>query len=192
MLNMGIAKPISASARATVQCPIGSVFDFVGHGFFQNYMRWCPQVIELEPSSHEPLHAGMTARQVTLDHGIRSETTFEVVVSALLKLLALKGLSEPFKSFYEFEEKIDASTELSFRFVLDKRKLFMRPFDGLIRARLQEGVQRTIENIKLLLERNASRPEQLAQFIYVASLDLKEPLHKIEAFRPARKRDRQL
>ena len=59
----------------------------------------------------------------------------------------------------------------------------MRPFEGLIRASLQEGAQRTVENLKQLLENQyatASNPEQLAQFVYVASLDLQEPLRKIE------------
>jgi hypothetical protein len=51
MLGLATAMPISATAGALVRCPIGSVFDFVGHDFFRNYTRWCPQVIELEPLS---------------------------------------------------------------------------------------------------------------------------------------------
>src|ERR1700720_312630 len=58
MLGLTTAKSISATARASVRCPIGSVFDFVGHDFFQNYTRWCPQVIELEPLSDGPVRAG--------------------------------------------------------------------------------------------------------------------------------------
>src|SRR5208282_5070930 len=74
-------------------------------------------------------------------------------------------------------------TQLGFRFELEKRELFMRPFESLIRASLQEGAQRTVENLKQLLENqyaSASNPVQLAQFVYVASLDLQEPLRKIE------------
>ena len=185
MLGLGTAKPISATARALVRCPIGSVFDFVGHGFFQNYTRWCPQVIELEPLSDGPVRAGVTARQVTLDRGIRSESTFEITTFGPPKLLGLKGLSETFKSFYEFEEQTAASTQMVFSFELEERELFMRPFEKLIRATLQEGAQRTVENLKQLLENqhaSASSPERLAQFVYVASLDLQEPLRKIEAF----------
>jgi light-regulated signal transduction histidine kinase (bacteriophytochrome) len=155
----------------------------VGHGFFQNYRKWCPQVIELEPLLDKPVCTGATARQITLDRGIRVESTFEITTFNPPRLLALKGLSEPFKSFYEFEEKTGVTTQLGFRFELEKRELFMRPFDGLIRASLQEGAQRTVENLKQLLENQyatASNPEQLAQFVYVASLDLQEPLRKIE------------
>ena len=78
MFNLATSRPISAKAQAVVQCPVGSAFDFVGHGFFRNYASWCPQVIELEPLSDGPVRSGVTARQVTLDQGIRNETTFEI------------------------------------------------------------------------------------------------------------------
>ena len=185
MLGLGAAKPISGTAQAVVRCPIGSVFDFVGHGFFQNYARWCPQVVELEPLSDGPVREGATARQVTLDRGIRSELTFEITTFGPPKHLGLTGLSEPFNSFYEFEEESAASTKMHFSFVLEERKLFMRPFENLVRMALQEGAQLTIANLKQLVEiqhASASSPERLAQFVYVASLDLQEPLRKIEAF----------
>jgi len=185
MLGLATAKPISATARALIRCPIGSVFDFVGHGFFQNYTQWCPQVIEFEPLSDGPVRAGVTARQITLDRGILSESTFEITAFGPPKLLGLKGLSETFKSIYEFEEETAASTQMVFSFELEERELFMRPFENLIRTALQEGVQRTVENLKQLLENqyaSASSRDRLAQFVYVASLDLQEPLRKIEAF----------
>lgn len=116
MLGLGAAKPISGTAQAVVRCPIGSVFDFVGHGFFQNYARWCPQVVELEPLSDGPVREGATARQVTLDRGIRSELTFEITTFGPPKHLGLTGLSEPFNSFYEFEEESAASTKMHFSF----------------------------------------------------------------------------
>jgi len=185
MFSLGTCKPISVGARAMVRCPIGSVFDFVGYGFFQNYTRWCPHVIELEPFSNGPVGAGVTARQVTLDRGICSESTFEITTFAPPRHLGLKGLSEPFKSFYEFEEQTAASTQMVFSFELEERELFLRPFERLFRATLQEGAQRTVENLKHLLEnRHATNfsSERLAQFVYVASLDLQDPLRKIEAF----------
>jgi len=184
MLGLATAKPISATAQTLVRCPIESVFDFVGHDFFQNYTRWCPQVIELEPLSDGPVRAGLTARQITLDRGIRSESTFEITAFDPPKLLGFRGLSETFTSFYEFEEQTAASTQMVFSFELEERKLFMRPFERLIRTALQEGAQLTVENLKQLLENHhasASSPERLAQFFYVASLDLQVPLRKIEA-----------
>lgn len=179
-------KPISGAARASVGCPIGGVFNFVGHGFFENYSKWCPQVVELEPLSGGPVRAGLTARQVTLDRGIRAESIFEITAFGPPKILGIKGVSEPFKSSYEFKAQSAAATEVAFTFELEKRRhLFMRPFDRLIRATLQEGARRTVENIKQLIEiqhASASSPERLAQFVYVASLDLQEPLRKMEAF----------
>jgi hypothetical protein len=152
MFALATSRPISADARAMVQCPIGSAFDFVGHGFFRNYASWCPQVIELEPFSDGPVRPGLRARQVILDRGIRTESTFEITTFGPPKRLGLKGLSEPFTSFYEFEEKAAAFTQMVFRFELEERELFMRPFEKLVRATLQEGAQRTVENVKHLLE----------------------------------------
>jgi light-regulated signal transduction histidine kinase (bacteriophytochrome) len=185
MFGLVTAKPIGGTARAVVGCPIGSVFNFVGHGFFDNYTRWSPQVVELQRLTDGPVGEGATARQVTVERGIRAESTFEITTFGPPKLLGIKGVSEPFKSFYAFEEQTAASTQLAFSFELEERDLFMRPFEALIRGTLQEGAQRTVENIKQLIESqhaSASSPERLAQFIYVASLDLQEPLRKIESF----------
>ena len=185
MFNLGTSRPIWAKAQAVVQCPIGSAFDFVGHGFFRNYASWCPQVVELEPLSDGPVRPGVTARQVTLDQGIRNETTFEITTFGPPKFFGLKGLSESFKSLYEFEEQTAASTQMVFSFELEERGLFMRPFDQLIGSALQEGARQVVANLKRLLETQhagASSSERLAQFVYVASLDLQGPLRKIEAF----------
>lgn len=178
-------QPIAATASAVIACPIGGVFEFVGHGFFQNYPRWSPQVVELEPLTAGPIGAGTAARQVTLDRGIRTESTFEITMFGPPRLLGIQGLSEPFKSFYEFEEKSCASTRVLFTFELEERALFMRPFETLIRSALEQGALRTVENLKQLVENHrasVSSSERLAQFVYVASLDLQEPLRRIEAF----------
>jgi signal transduction histidine kinase len=185
MLGLGAAKPISAGAQALVGCPVASAFNFVGHGFFQNYARWSPQVVELEPLSEGPIRPGVKARQVTLDRGVRTESTFEIVQFGPPQLLGIEGVSEPFKCIYEFREEAPGSTKLAFNFEVQEQDLFMRPFAALFRSTLKEGAQRTVENIKQLLESqhaSASSPERLAQFLYVASLDLQEPLRKIEAF----------
>lgn len=185
MLALGTAKPISGAARTVIQRPIESVFAFVGHRFFENYTRWSPHVVEFEPLSGGLARAGATARQVTVDRGIRTESTFEIATFGPPRLLALKGLSEPFRSFYEFEEQEPDATGVSFSFELEERRLFMRPFQQLVRESLQEGARRTVENLKVALESDhaaAESPDRLARFLYVASLDLQEPLRKIEAF----------
>jgi len=184
MFRLREARPISASARMLVECPLGSSFDFVGHGFFHNYTRWSPQVVELEPLSEGPVRQGAKARQVTLDRGVRTESTFEIVRFGPPQVLGIKGISEPFTTLYEFEEAM-GGTQIAFSFEVEEKDPFMLPFGALFRAALQEGAQRTVENIKQLLESQhagAASPERLAQFVYVASLDLQEPLRKIEAF----------
>ena len=152
MLGLGAPKSIAGRAEEIVKCPVASAFDYVGYGFFRNYRKWCPQVIELEPRSGDAIHVGSIARQVTLDRGIRSESTFEVTDFAPLRRLEIKGVSEPFRSAYEFAEETDASTRLAFTFELLELDLVMRPFQKLIRVALDDGAKQTIENLKGLLQ----------------------------------------
>jgi len=185
MFRLSSPKAISVEARALVECPLGSSFNFVGHGFFQNYARWSPQVVELEPLGEGPVREGVKARQVTLDRGVRTESTFEIARFGPPRVLAVKGISQPFRTLYEFDEAATGATQIAFSFEVEERDPFMLAFGPLFRASLQEGAQRTVENIKQLLESqhaSAGSPERLAQFVYVASLDLQDPLRKIEAF----------
>jgi hypothetical protein len=43
-------------------------------------------------------------------------------------------------------------TSVECSFGLEERRLFMRPSGRLFRAAVQEGAQRTVENLKQLLE----------------------------------------
>ncbi len=152
MLGIGAPKPIAGAAEGVVNCPVASAFAYVGHGFFENYRKWCPQVVELEPLSEGPVGAGCRARQVTLDRGIRSESTFAISDFEPPRRLEIKGQSEPFRSVYEFVQEGEAATRVSFTFELEEIDLVMRPFQKLIRAALQDGATQTIENLKRLLE----------------------------------------
>ncbi len=185
MVSFRMARSIFGAARATIQCPLENAFDFVGRRFFENYTRWSPQIVEFEPLSGGAARPGATARQVTLERGVRTQSTIEITALSPPHLLELRGVTEPFSSSYEFEPAPGGATNLSFTFVLEQENLFMRPFERLLRSTLQEGAERTVDNLKSLLEGaqaiEASR-ERLAQFVYVASLDLQEPLRKIEAF----------
>jgi len=143
---------VKGSASAIVSQTVETVFDFVARDFFANYQRWAPQVIELEPTAPTRARPGVRARQVTLDRGIRSESTFEVLQIDSPTQIVLEGLSEPFRSSYRFEPAAQDATSLSFEFEMRELELSMRPFAKLIRMALQEGAEQTIENLKSLLD----------------------------------------
>lgn len=155
--GLGAPRPpaVGGVARTVISQPCDCAFNFVARDFFANYQRWCPQVVELEPNGNVPVRAGMTARQVTMERGIRSESTFEVVAVERPRLLALEGISEPFSSSYEFESE-SRGTALTFTFELREIELSMRPFVKLIRAALQDGAEQIVENVRALLESGAA------------------------------------
>ena len=108
MLGLATPKPLLGSARTMVESPIDRVFDFVGRDFFDHYRQWCPQIVELESLSSEPVGVGTTARQVTLDRGICSEATFQITEFAPPQTLSLAGVTEPFESVYKFQKRGEA------------------------------------------------------------------------------------
>jgi len=152
MLGLGSAKPLIGQAVDVVNSPIARIYDFVGNCFFDNYPRWCPQVVELEMLSEPPIHSGTIGRQVTRDRGIDSESTFVVTHFAAPQRMEIMGKSEPFRTAYEFAMETETSTRLAFTFELKELDLVMRPFQKLIRIALEEGAVQTVENIKQLLE----------------------------------------
>lgn len=152
MLGIGEAKPVAGTAEEVVECPIEKAYAFIGYSFFENYPKWCPQVVELEQLTPPPIGVGAKGRQVTRDRGIDSESTFEVATFTPSSLFEIKGNSEPFRSAYQLAPAGDGSTKLTFTFELKEIDLVMRPFQKLIRSALQEGAIQTVENIKRLLE----------------------------------------
>jgi hypothetical protein len=53
-------------------------------------------------------------------------------------------------------EALGERTRLSFAFELRQLDLYMRPFEKLIRAAVQEGAERVVRNIKGLVEREVA------------------------------------
>ena len=143
---------ITAKADALVFQEVEPVFRFVALNFLNNYPRWSPEVIDLQPLSAGPIRLGYQARQIRVDQGHKTESTFEVVELIPLKRVSFKGVTAPYCSIYEFAD-LNSSTQLSFTFELHKIEPLMRPFEKLIRIALQEGAKRTVKKLKLLIER---------------------------------------
>jgi len=67
---------VKARADILIRRPPEVVFGFVARDFFANYPRWSPQVQRLELLTPGPIRVGSRARQVRIDQGRRSESTF--------------------------------------------------------------------------------------------------------------------
>lgn len=151
---------IHSEAYVIIQCPIDAVWEFIAVDFFRNYPRWSPEVKELQTLDSGPLRVGFMARQVRVDQGHRSESTFKIADFQLQKRLCFEGVSNPYRVIYEFE-CLHPATRLLFRFELLKLELFMMPFEKLIHFALQDGVQRVVRSLKNLVEAEALRQNRV-------------------------------
>jgi len=146
---------VRAQASTLIAKPANQVFDFIAVDFFRNYQRWSPEVVSLEPESQGPVRVGTTCRQVRIDQGRRTESTFRVSGFEPAKRVDFEGTSNPFRVSYRLDPIAD-ETRLTFTFELSRLEFFMRPFEKLIRIALQEGAERVVRNIKNLIETEIS------------------------------------
>ncbi|MDQ3185982.1 MAG: SRPBCC family protein [Pseudomonadota bacterium] len=159
MFNLGSKEPVVAKARILIECPPVAIFRYLGDGFFENYPKWSPEVVELERITDGPLKLGTRARQVRVDQGRRTETSFTINIYEPNKCLGFAGISDPFRCTYELQSiNSGRSAELIFTFELSEIQIFMRPFEKLIRVVIQEGAERTVRNLKQLTEANKCAP----------------------------------
>jgi len=92
-------------------------------------------------------------RQVRIDQGRRSESTFKVTIFQPGKRICFEGVSNPYRCDYVLESDEPKSvSHISFTFELLSLELFMRSFEKLIRIEIQEGTKKTVKNIKKLVE----------------------------------------
>lgn len=144
---------ISARSQIIIDRPVSAVYEFVVVQFFQNYPQWSPEVIELEPLGASQITIGTRGRQIRLDQGRRSETRFEVTELVKEKRAVFDGdLQAKFAIRYDFESKDEQLCMLSLEFELKKLDFFMMPFQKLIRMAINDGTDRTLRNIKRLIE----------------------------------------
>lgn len=153
MFGLGECSPVVAKASIVIERPADEIFQFIGHDFFRNYPRWSPEVKELSQVSPGEVKLGTRARQVRIDQGHRSESIFGVTAFVPGKRICFEGISNPYRCDYELKAETDeVHTRVSFTFELPKIELFMRPFEKLIRVVVQDGAERTVRNLKRLIE----------------------------------------
>ncbi|MDO8845784.1 MAG: SRPBCC family protein [Methylicorpusculum sp.] len=151
MFGLSSNHAATGTASIVVNKPIDHVFKFIGIDFFENYPRWSPEVRECELLSDPPLQLNSFVRQVRVDQGQRSESTFKVTVFKPERQLVFEGVSNAYRCSYDLLA-LQTSTELIFTFELLKLELFMLPFEKLIGIAVQDGAKRTVRNLKTLLE----------------------------------------
>lgn len=150
----GSNHPVVGKASTVIHKPVEDVFRFIGDGFFENYPKWSPEVVELKPLSREQLQLGSLARQVRVDHGHRTESTFKVTEYQPNRRLLFSGVKDPYRCIYDMEPDMgsQSNTRIAFTFELSQIEFYMRPFEKLIRIAVQDGAERTVRNIKGLIE----------------------------------------
>ena len=153
MFGLNSDHSVSGTATAIINKPIEDVFNFIGVGFFENYPRWSPEVIECVLLTEPPLQLNSIVRQVRVDHGQRSESTFKVTSFEPKRYLIFEGISNAYRCSFDFQTaSLDTQTKITFTFELLELELFMIPFEKLIRAAIREGAARTVRNLKRLVE----------------------------------------
>lgn len=147
---------ITGSASSEIRLPIEDVYEFVVTDFAKNYQRWSPEVQRLEVLTAGPLRLGSRARQIRIDQGRRSDSSFQVIALEPLQKVCFAEMSRKFQGEYTMG-RCDSGTRLRFEFRLQKIELYMRPFEKLIRIAIQDGTERTVRNIKRLVESDSIR-----------------------------------
>lgn len=142
---------VKASASTVIARPPQDVYAFISD-LPRNYRRWSPEVVQLQFHTQGPIRVGSTARQVRVDQGRRTETTFRVSAMEPGRQVSFVGTSNPFRVEY-LMDPVPTGTRLTFVFELGRLEFFMRPFEKLIRMAVQEGSERVVRNIRTLVER---------------------------------------
>ncbi|WP_462322761.1 SRPBCC family protein [Halochromatium sp.] len=140
-----------AQANIGIRRPPTEVYRFIAEDFERNYPRWSPEVRELQIISPRPIRVGTQARQVRVDQGRRTESTFRITQMEPPKRLTFEGGSPAFVVNYRIEPDGDHA-RLVFTFELKRLEMMMRPFEKLIRLAVEDGAQRTVRNLKRLIE----------------------------------------
>ncbi|MGZ8947620.1 MAG: SRPBCC family protein [Methylococcaceae bacterium] len=153
MFGLTSSRGATGTASIVINKPVDTVFNFIAVDFFENYPRWSPEVQELELLSAPPFQLNSLVRQVRIDNGQRSESTFKITTYKAGQKLVFEGVSNAYRCSYDFAStNPSTNTQITFTFELLKLELFMLPFEKLISIAVQDGAKRTVRNLKNLIE----------------------------------------
>ena len=152
MLGLFKDNPVIGKSSVVIQSPNDRLFNFIGIDLMVNYPRWSPEVKELEKLTDGPIKQGALCRQVRIDQGNRSESTFKVKIFDAGVRVCFEGVSNPYRCDYVIESITATDSRLTFIFELLSLDLHVRPFEKLVRIAVQDGTERTVKNIKRLIE----------------------------------------
>jgi hypothetical protein len=142
---------LQAHARRLIDRPAEAIFHYIAHGFFENYPRWSPEVCELELLTPGPVRLGTQARQVRIDHGRRSESTFQVAVYEPGQQIEFASLSSPYYRVRYYLEPVQEAACLHFTFEL-QLDFLLKPLQPVIIPVLWAESERVVNSLKRLLE----------------------------------------
>jgi hypothetical protein len=142
---------VRAEAEALIERSADRVFAFVAVDFVSNYPRWSREVELMEALCEGPLQVGWVGRQVRVDKGRRTQSSFRVVTFDEERRLAFEGIDDPFRIDYAFEP-LGACTRVAFNFELGYLSPAIRPFAGMVRRVVQDSADRMMLELKALIE----------------------------------------
>ena len=148
--------PVSGKASILIQSSSEGLFNFIGPDLLANYPRWSPEVQEIEKLTDGPIKEGTLCRQVRIDQGNRSESTFKVIAFDSGARICFKGVSNPYRCDYVIEPVSETSSRITFVFELLDLEMHIKPFEKLVRIAIQGGTETTVKNIKNLIEAELS------------------------------------
>jgi len=100
MFGLTSSRGATGTASIVINKPVDTVFNFIAVDFFENYPRWSPEVQELEMLSPPPLQLNSLVRQVRIDNGQRSESTFKITTYKVDQKLIFDGVSNDVSTLF--------------------------------------------------------------------------------------------
>ena len=125
---------VRAQASILIERPAATaIYGCLVDDFERNYKRWSPEVQRLDLLTPGPLRVGTRARQVRVDQGRRTETTFQVRTLERPKRVCFAEIRNQYRIDYVVEAVGDqrkrAVSRLTFGIQLSRLELYMRPFE---------------------------------------------------------------